>query len=688
MSATPKYINREISWLDFNARVLQESNDKNVPLIERLRFLGIFSNNLDEFFQVRYATVKRIAQSSKTGKRVFAGRSAEALLKEITKRVIELQDESLKILNGIYSELERENIFFIDHNEVKPEHEDFLKNYFIQNVNPALVTIILSQNRDQDLSANKAFLIVTMTLEEASEDQNIYALIEIPKDAKRFVVLPKKNDGKQYIMMLDDLIRYHFHMIFSFFNYKNIQAHMVKITRDAELDLEEDVSISYVEKITLSVKDRMISDPVRLVYDKEIPGSTLTFVMEKLKIASTDSLIPGGKYHQRRDYMGFPSLDRRDLLYTSFSPLPIPGLSLEENILDAIDKKDYLLYAPYQDFSYVIKFLREAALDPKVKSIKITIYRLSKVSHIASALINAAKNGKKVLVQIELQARFDEENNINFAEQLEAAGVQLIFGIPGLKVHSKICVIEREHGNKNRRYGFVSTGNFNESTAKVYTDYTLFTSNQKILKEVNKVFNFLEVSYKIKKYKHLIVSPHYTTSLISKLIDNEIQNHNKGLPSGISLKLNNITNYPLIDRLYEASQAGVKIKMIVRGICCLVPGIKGLSENITVISVVDKFLEHPRVLIFENAGEKKIYLSSADFMTRNIENRVEVACPVYDDELQRQILDTFELSWKDNIKARVVNQNPQNKMVIPQSGQVTQRSQWTTYAYFKNKLKP
>ncbi|MDA8757737.1 polyphosphate kinase 1 [Flavobacteriaceae bacterium] len=686
MSTTPKYINREISWLDFNARVLQEANDENVPLLERLRFLGIFSNNLDEFFQVRYATVKRIAQSSKTGKRVFAGRSAEALLKEITNKVIDLQDESLKILNGIYKEMERENIFFIDQNEVKPEQEEFLKNYFIQNVNPALVTIILSQNREQDLSTNKAFLIITMTLDEESEDQNIYALIEIPKDIKRFVVLPKNKDGKQYIMMLDDLIRYHFHMIFSFFKYKTIQAHMLKITRDAELDLEEDVSISYVEKITLSVKDRMISDPVRLVYDKEISESTLRFVMEKLNIASTDSLIPGGKYHQRRDYMDFPSLDRPDLLYSSFPPLPLPGLSLEQNILDAIDEKDYLLYAPYQDFSYVNKFLREAALDPKVKSIKITIYRLSKASHIASALINAAKNGKKVLVQIELQARFDEENNINFAEKLEAAGVQLIFGIPGLKVHSKICVIERMHKNKNRRYGFVSTGNFNESTAKIYTDYTLFTSNQKILKEVNKVFNFLEVSYKIKKYKHLIVSPHYTASTISKLIDNEIENHKKGLPSGIFLKLNNITNYPLVDKLYEASQAGVKIKMIVRGICCLIPGVKGLSENITVISVVDKFLEHPRVFIYENAGDKKIYLSSADFMTRNIENRVEVACPVYDEDLQQQILDTFNLSWKDNTKARIVNQNPQNKMVLPQSGETAQRSQWTTYAYFKNKL--
>jgi len=687
MSIPSKYINREISWLDFNARVLQEANDENVPLLERLRFIGIFSNNLDEFFQVRYATVKRIAQSSKTGKKVFAGRSAEALLKEITNKVIELQDESLNTLNGIHKEMEKENIFFIDQNEVLPEHEKFLKNYFIQNVNPGLVTVILSQNRDQDLTSNKAFLIVTMDLEEQFNRQNIYALIEIPRNVKRFVVLPKKNNEKQYVIMLDDLIRYHFHMIFNFFNFKKIQAHMVKITRDAELDLEEDVSKSYIEKITLSVKDRKISEPVRLVYDKEIPDQTLRFVIEKLKIDSTDSLIPGGKYHQRRDYIDFPSLDRPDLLYSSFSPIPIPGLSLEENILDAIDQKDYLLYSPYQDFSYVIKFLREAALDPKVKSIKITIYRLSKASHIASALINAAKNGKNVLVQIELQARFDEENNINFAEQLESAGVQLIFGIPGLKVHSKICVIEREHDKKYRRYGFISTGNFNESTAKIYTDYTLFTSNQKILKEVNKVFNFLEVSYRIKNYKHLIVSPHYTGSILSKLIDNEIENQKNGLRSGISLKINNITNYPLIDKLYEASQAGVKIKMIVRGICCLIPGVKGLSENITVISVVDKFLEHPRVYIFENAGNNKIYLSSADLMTRNIENRVEVACPVYDNELQKQILDTFNLSWEDNTKGRIVNQNPQNKMILPQAGDTPKRSQWATYSYYQNKLK-
>ncbi len=686
MGLSSQYINREISWLDFNERVLQEADDKSVPLLERLRFLGIFSNNLDEFFQVRYATVKRIAQSSKTGRKVFAGRSAETLLKEITSKVISLQDDSLKILKRIYKEMEEENIFFIEENEVHREQEEFLKNYFIENVSPGLVTVILSEDQKQDLSDNKGFLIITMDLSKNIKPNRLYALIEIPKEAERFVVLPRTKDDKQYVMMLDDLIRYNFHMIFNFFNYKSISAHMVKITRDAELDLEEDVSISYIEKITMSVKDRMISDPVRLVYDKEIPNDTLEFVVRKLNIDSRDSLIPGGKYHHRRDYMNFPSLDRPDLLYSKFSPLQIPNLSLEENILKAIEKKDYLLYTPYQNFSYVIKFLREAAIDPKVKSIKITIYRLSKLSHVASALINAAKNGKKVLVQIELQARFDEQNNISFAEQLEASGVQLVFGIPGLKVHSKICVIERLGEKKNSRFGFISTGNFNESTARIYTDYTLFTANQKILKEVNKVFNFLEVNYKLKKYKHLIVSPQYAFNILSKLIDNEISNHKNGLPSGIKLKINNITNYKLVDKLYEASKAGVKVKMIVRGICCLVPGVEGLSENIKVISIVDKFLEHPRVYIFENAGNRKIYLSSADWMTRNIENRVEVGCPIYDKDLQQEILDIFYISWNDNIKARVVNKSPQNKIVTPSKDEFINRSQWETYAYYKKKL--
>ena len=400
-----RYVNRELSWLDFNARVLQEASDKKVPLIERLRFLGIFSNNLDEFFKVRYATVQRIALSNKTGKKAL-GISAEELLEQITDKSISIQKDSLDVLNSILSELKKENIFFIDENDVNNSQADFLKEYFIQKVSPALVSIILSKSKKQDLKDNKAFLITKISFKN-EENESIYALIEIPEEIDRFVVLPF-NGKTQYIMMLDDLIRFNSHLIFSMFNYSNIESHMVKITRDAELDFGGDVSKSYVNKIIESVKDRIKGDPVRMVYDKNIPKTTLDFLIEKLNISSYDSLIPGGRYHRRRDYMNFPSINRNDLLYEKFKPLEIKGLSLEKNILESILKKDYLLYTPYISFSYVIKFLREAALDPYVQSIKITLYRLSKDSQVISSLINASKNGKKVVVHIELQALINE----------------------------------------------------------------------------------------------------------------------------------------------------------------------------------------------------------------------------------------------------------------------------------------
>ena len=571
MEQKQRYINRELSWLDFNARVLQEAAHKDVPLLERLRFIGIFSNNLDEFFQVRFATVQRIAQSEMTGKKIFGGQSASDLLKSITKKVIEQQKESSQILTSIEKELEKEQIYLINENQVLAEHEAFLKEYFIQKVSPALMTIVVSEDENQDFSDHLAFLAVKLRFQENDTEKTQYALIELPTDLDRFVVLPNLGE-KQYVMFLDDLIRYHFHLIFNFFEFTHIESHMIKVTRDAELDMEGDVSKSYINKIVESVRERILAEPVRLVYDNEIAPDTLEIVKNLLGVGTNDSLIPGGRYHHRRDYMNFPQLHRRDLQYERKDPLPIEGLSLEKSIFKALESKDYLLYTPYHSFSFVIKFLREAALDPEVTTIKITIYRLSKISNVARSLINAAKNGKKVLVQIELQARFDETNNITYAEQMQAAGVELIFGIPGLKVHSKICVIEKKTQGKKKRYGFISTGNFNEDTAKIYTDYTLFTSNQKILKEVNKVFNFLQVHYKLKKYKHLIVSPHYTKNALVKMINQEIENHKAGLPSGIRLKLNAITNFSMIEKLYEASTAGVPIQMIVRGICCLIPG--------------------------------------------------------------------------------------------------------------------
>jgi len=666
--------------LHFNARVLQEAEDKTVPLIERLRFLGIFSNNLDEFFQVRYATVKRIAHSKKSGKRALGGIAAKDLMEEITKIVIALQSKSNHILESIENEFEKENIIFINEKEVTASQGLFLKNYFLKNVSSALITLILDENSTRDLFTNiPAFLIVKMLI---SKQKTQYALVQIPKYLDRFVVFPKEGN-KQYIMLLDDVIRFNFQLIFNLFDYEKIDSHMIKVTRDAKLDLEEDVSKSYFNKIIKSVKERIVGDPVRLVYDKNIASETLNFIIKKMGVATTDSLIPGGRYHNRRDYMKFPSLDRKDLLYSSISPLIIKGLNLEKSIISYITNRDYLQYTPYHEFFYIVKFLREAAIDPNISSIKITIYRLAKVSHIVSSLINAAKNGKKVTAQIELQARFDEESNINYASMLEAAGVKLIFGVPGLKVHSKICIVERIEGKKKKLYGFISTGNFNESTAKIYTDYTLFTSSQEILKDVNQVFEFLEVNYKIKKYKHLIVSPHYTKNSLIKLIDDEIRNVKNNLKARIRIKLNNLTNNEMIDKLYEASQAGVKIELIVRGICCLIPNLKGLSENIKVISIIDKFLEHPRIFIFENKGFPKIYISSADLMTRNIENRVEVACPIYDDEIKQEILDVFTIAWNDNVKARKVNGKIQNEYNI--NKEKKNRSQWAIYDYYMKK---
>ena len=679
------FVNREMSWLNFNERVLEEASDQTVPLIERLRFLGIFSNNLDEFFQVRFASVKRIAQSGKSGKKVLGGIEAKDLLKSITNKVIELQQKSNTILNDIENELRKEKIFFINENQVKPYQVQYLTDYFLEKINPSLVTVILKEEF-QDFTDNKTFLAIKMELNsnvntDLSENK-IYAFIELPKKLDRFIVLPIEKNGMQFIMMLDDLIRFHFHLIFSMFDYKKIDAHMFKITRDGELDIEENFGKSYAEKIMNSVRDRIFADPVRLVHDKNIDPITLEKVMTKLGVKSQESLIPGGRYHRRADYMKFPSLNRSDMMYQKTFPLSVKNLGLEENIIQAVSKKDYLIYTPYHSFSYLIKFLREAALDPNVKTIKITLYRLAKYSQVVSSLINAVKNGKKVVVYVELQARFDEENNINIADRLEKSGVQIIMGVRGLKVHSKICLVSRDEKNKINKYGFISTGNFNEQTAKIYTDYTLFTSNQKILKDVSKVFNFLEVNYEFKRYKHLIVSPHYTYQRLVELIDNEIQNKNLGKKSKIKLKLNSITNYKIISKLYEASNAGVKIEMIVRGVCCLIPGVKDMSENIKVISVVDKYLEHPRIYIFENAGKPNIYISSADWMTRNFENRIEVTCPIYDIDLQNQILDTFDISWRDNVKSRFINELKGN--IKRKKNIINTRSQFETYRYFKN----
>ncbi len=678
-----KYIDREKSWLTFNARVLQEAADDSVPLLDRLRFLGIFSNNLDEFFRVRFAAIRRLSLSGSSGEKLLGGISAHQLLKDIIEIVIQQQSESLRILNIIETKLETENIFIVHENDISNEQEVFLKDFFTQKLSPELVTIILNDLAEFPILKDSiGYLAIKLVMKRNSEIR--YAMIEIPKTINRFVVLPS-TDKKQYVILLDDVIRHNLSSIFNIFDYESISAHMIKITRDAQLDIDSDLSKSMLEKIATSVKDRRIGEPVRFIFDQLIDKDTLEFFLYKMKIVSKDSIIPGGRYHNRRDYMNFPNLGRFDLLYKTNIPLPISGLNLEGSILEKISKKDYLLNAPYQSFSYLTKFLREAALDPKVTSIKITLYRLAKNSQIVSSLINAAKNGKKVTVQIELQARFDEASNISYAEQMQTEGIELIFGIKGLKVHSKICVIERNENGKIKRYGFISTGNFNEVTAKVYTDVTLFTSHQQILKDISKIFEFFNINYRLYRYKHLIVSPHYSRSRFYKIIDREITNALEGKEAFIRLKMNSLSDFDMIDKLYDASNAGVKIQLIVRGICSLIPGVKGMSENIEAISIVDNYLEHSRIYIFCNAGNTEVYISSADFMTRNLDGRVEVTCPIYDQEIKNELIDNFNLGWKGNVKARYHSDKLDNKYKVRKEKEPIFRAQLETYNYYQNK---
>ena len=686
----PKYIDREKSWLAFNERVLQEAADRTVPLLDRLRFLGIFSNNLDEFFRVRYATVRRISIAKNQGKKLVNGVDAKTLLQEITEIVIKLQAKSLEILNEIETELQNEGIFIVDETQVNNDQIEFIRDFFTHKVSPTLVTIILNDLDEFPIIRDSYGYLAVKLVKKSGEDSHKsikkrtrYALIEIPAQINRFVELPKK-DGKQYIIMLDDVIRINLDSIFSIFEFESISAHMIKITRDAELDFDSDLHKSFLEKISNSVRDRRVGEVVRFVYDSTIDKDTLDFFLEKIDIEAVDSIIPGGRYHNRRDYMSFPNLGRNDLTTGKIQPLPVNGLSLQSSMLQQIKNKDFLIHTPFQSFNYIVKFLREAALDPKVTSIKITLYRLAKNSQIISSLINAAKNGKQVTVQIELQARFDETSNINYAEIMQAEGIKLIFGVKGLKVHSKICVVERLESKKIKRYGFVSTGNFNESTSSVYTDVTLLTADARIMKEVNKVFEFFEVNYKIYRYKDLIVSPHYTRLKFTKLIDEQIDKALDNKPAMIRLKMNSLSDYKMIDKLYDASRAGVKIQLIVRGICCLIPGIPGLSDNIEAISIVDNLLEHSRIYIFGTDKDAKIYISSADFMTRNIDERVEVSCPVYDNDIKTELTDTFKIYWKGNVKVRLHSERLENR--YRRLGEERFKAQDELYNYYRNKI--
>ena len=673
--------NREISWLYFNERVLQEAADKTVPLIERIRFLAIFSSNLDEFYRVRVPTLSRLANVNTKAKELF-GYNPKKILKEI-KNIVVKQERRFNHLyeDEIVKELAQEKIFIINDQQLNVARGEFLRKYFRDKLLSTLVPVMLEDDKPfPELKDRGIYFLVKFS--KAGQKVK-YSLIEIPTESlQRFVVLPETNNLK-FIILLDDIIRYCLEDIYFIFDYDEIEAYSIQLTRDAELELDRSVSEKFIVTLTKSLQKRKKGKPMRLLYDNNMPLDMLTYLVDKLKL-DADGLIPGNRYHNFKDFISFPNVGRKELEYPREQVLNVKGLDPGKSIFNQIAKRDFLINLPYQSFDYIIHFLREAAIDPKVTEISITLYRLAQNSRIINALINAAKNGKRVNCLVELKARFDEENNIKWTNRLEEEGVLVNYGLLDYKVHSKICLVTRKEKGKLMYYANLATGNFNEKTAGLYCDHSLFTTHEEITSELKKLFRGLEKKVFYKDYNCLIVSPLETRSKIYGLIENEIRNAAAGKAAYMILKMNSLADEEMIEKLYMASQAGVKIQMIIRGMCCLVPGVPGLSENIEVISIVDKYLEHARVWIFANGGEDKIYLSSADFMTRNLDHRVEVGFPILDPNVRREVREIINIQLKDNTKAREIN-SLNNNNYRKDKAKVAYRAQSDIYTYLKYK---
>jgi len=672
------FMPRELSWLSFNHRVLQEAENPSVPVIQRLRYLGIFSSNLDEFFRVRVAEIRRLIVVSTGVKR----QRAKALLETIQQRIVQLQSDFDRIQVAVMAELRHRHISIIDEKSLTAKQLEFVEDYFASKVLPTLEPILLSDEQAMPaLTDESLYLAVDIQTEEGSQ----YAVMEVPSDVLgRFVAIPRGKDpkGRVYIL-LDDIIRACLPRAFrGVFDIRTANAYCFKFSRDAEIEIEASINESLIEKMASSLKQRRKADAVRFVYDSEMPEPLLDHLRRRLGFGRYDSLIPGGRYHNSKDYIGFPNEGPKYLEFKPLPPVRIPTLDASHNIFNELRKKDYLLYYPYHPFDYVVDILKTAAIDPAVTSIRICLYRVASNSQIVDALINAQYNGKRVRVVVELAARFDEQANIAWSERLTEAGIEVIFGIPGLKVHSKLFLIERIEDGEVVRYSHIGTGNFNEKTARLYTDFTLLTANRVIGQDIDKVFDFLKYNYKQPNYKELLVSPHTSREGIISLIDGEIANAKNGFRAQLFLKCNNLVDRQLTLRLYEASQAGVEIKLIIRGMCSLLPGVAGISDNIRAISIIDRYLEHPRVYVAYNRGKPKYLLGSADLMTRNIDHRVEVLCPVYDADAQRVIQDVLDQQWNDNVKARVIDRAQSNKMISSEAKSAAVRSQESIHRYF------
>ncbi len=661
MSAEKLYIEKELSWLSFNERVLQEAADKTVPLIERIRFLGIFSNNLDEFYKVRFADVKRrILISQERG----GSDNSKHLLTKMQTKALRLNEQFDELYGDLIREMARRRIFLVNENQLDDTQKRWITKYFRKEVMPHITPLLIKDDIDVLQFLKDEYAYITVDLRK--DDHSQYALLEIPTDhLPRFVMVPEqKGKRRKTIILLDNIIRYCLDELFKgFFDYDELNGYAMKMTRDAEYDLRLEIEYSLLEQMSEGVNQRLTAMPVRFVYEREMPQEMLDFLCSKLQISNYDSLIPGGRYHNFKDFIGFPNVGREYLENKPMPPMKCADFEGYANSFDAIKAKDILLYYPYHTFDHISELVRQASFDPKVLAIKINIYRVAKDSRLMNSLIDAVHNGKSVTVVVELQARFDEEANIEWSKVLTDAGVHVIFGAPGLKIHSKLLLISRREEGEIVRYAHIGTGNFHEKTARIYTDFALLTADQEITNEVRNVFGYIENPYRPVRFNHLIVSPRNSRKQLYRLIDGEIANAKAGKKAALTIKVNNLVDKGIVNKLYGASNAGVKINMIIRGMCSLVPGIEGVSENIRIISIVDRFLEHPRVVITHNDGDPQVYISSADWMTRNIDHRIEVAAPVRDPRLKQRIIDITNIHFTDTVKARLIDKEMSNSYV-------------------------
>ncbi len=679
-----KTIPRDISWLSFNARVLQEAADPSVPLAERIRFLGIFSNNLDEFFRVRVATLKRMIQFGSKAK-MHLEANPEKILEEIQITVLNQQSEFNRIWAGIINELKDEKIFLVSEKDLNEEQKEFVTNFYDEEVSPNVIPLMIESIPQMPFLRDKSIYLGVVMWKEESALKRMYSIIEVPTRAiPRFVILPSPED-EHHIMLLEDVIRFNLPEIFSYFGYDQYNSGIFKVTRDAEIDIDNDISTSLIQKIEKGLKNRRKGKPVRFIYDKEMDPGLLEYLIRKFNLSKRDNIIPGGRIHNFRHFMDFPKqvFTKKTM---SRKPFDHPLLT-DHRVTDVVLARDVMLHFPYHSFNAMIDLLRESAIDPDVTSIKVTAYRLAKNSKIINALINAVRNGKQVTVMLEVRARFDEEANLEWKDRLEDEGVKVLIGIPNMKVHCKLCVIRKRVQDRIVQYGFVSTGNLNESTAKVYADHCLLTSNKSIMADVNRIFNYLE-HYKtgthfLKACSTLIPSPGFVRKELIKLIKQEIKNVSRKKPARIIIKMNSLSDDELISELKAASKQGVEIHLIIRGIYCLYNEHTNLEKPLKALSIVDEYLEHARVWYFENGGKEKIYISSADWMVRNLDHRVEASCPIFDERIKEELKEILFIQLADNVKARLLDNELSNNYVATNGKQV--RSQVETYNYLLNK---